>query len=171
MASGQFLLHGTFGRAIEIKACLAEAALLQSGKLSAADALTYRAQLQKLPPLAMVADHLGHGDRMLFLGFATELAQKQQPELEDMLLSISPVASPEFIIDLLNGQMSLIWSEGMRSLNNEWDRWVAVAATPLLPDAHNSSRNSNRNPGHSSRRSRRRTAVPLSPSEDDGWDG
>jgi hypothetical protein len=132
VASGPFLLHGTVGRAIEIKACLAEAALLQYGKLSAADALAYRAELQKLPPLPSVAHHLGHGDRLMILGFATELAQKQQPELEDMALSIAPFANPEFLIDLLTDQMTVIWSEGMRSLNKEWDRWVAVAATPRL---------------------------------------
>lgn len=132
IAGGPFLLHGTVARAIEIKACLADAALLQYGRLSAADALAYRDQLQKLPPLPSVAHYLDHGDRMLILGFATEQAQKQQPELEDMVLPWAAFASPDFLIALLTDQMTVIWTEGMRALNKEWDRWVAVAATPAV---------------------------------------
>jgi hypothetical protein len=131
VGSGLFLLNGAVGRAIEVKACLSEAALLQSGKLSAADAAAYRAELQKLPPLPSVAHQLGHGDRMLFLAFATELAHKQQPELEEMTLSLAPYASPDFLVPLLTDQMTVIWQSGMRTMNKEWDRWVAAVGTPI----------------------------------------
>jgi hypothetical protein len=132
VAGGPLLLHGAVGRAVEIKICLAEAALLQYGKLSAADALAYRTELQKLAPLPSVAQHMSHGDRMLILGFATELARQQQPELEDMVLSLAPFANPDLLVELLTDQMTIVWTEGIRAFHKEWDRWVAVTETPLL---------------------------------------
>lgn len=131
VGSGPFLIHGMLQRDIEFKACLADAALLQYGKLTAADAIAYRTELQKLPPIESAAHQLGHGERFMILGFATELAQRQQPELEELLLPIAPVGATEFFMAALTEAMKIIWDEGMRTLNKEWDRWVAAVATPI----------------------------------------
>ncbi|HET6323493.1 MAG TPA: hypothetical protein VFG04_02240 [Planctomycetaceae bacterium] len=131
VGNGPFLIHGALGRAIEIKTSIADMALLDPGQLSGADALAYRAELRKLPPLATVAQQLDQGERLLFLGFFTELAQKQQPELEEMVVSLAPLVSPDYLMQLLTDQMTVIWDEGLRVANQDWDRWVAAVRTPI----------------------------------------
>jgi hypothetical protein len=131
VASGPLLIHGTFGRSIEIGASLADAALLEYGNLSAGDALAYRDQLRKLPPLPSLAHHLDHGERLLFLGATADMARKQQPELEGMLYSWAPLVSPEFMQPMVTAQMNIIWDEALRTSRKEWDRWVAAVRTPI----------------------------------------
>ncbi len=135
IGSGPLLLHGTVSRSIEIKACFADAALLQDDQLPAAEALAYRDELEKLAPQPSVADQFDHGERIMFLGFASELAQKQQPELEGMMVdlgeALSPLADSELIVDIYDMQMTVVWNKGMRSANKEWDRWLAAIRTPI----------------------------------------
>jgi hypothetical protein len=135
IGGGPLMLHGAVSRSIEIKACFADAALLQDGHLSAAEALAYRDELEKLAPQPSMADQFDHGERIMLLGFSSELAEKQQPELEDMMVdmvqAMAPSADAEIIVPLLDDQMTAIWDEGMRSANKEWDRWLAAIRTPI----------------------------------------
>ncbi len=135
IGSGPLLMHGSVARSIEIKACIADAALLQAGQLSSAAALAYRDELEKLAPQPSVADQFDHGERIMLLGFSSELAEKQQPELEDMMerfgQALSPMADTELIVDIYDMQMTVVWNEGMRSANKEWDRWLAAIRTPI----------------------------------------
>ncbi len=135
IGSGPILLHGAVSRSIEIKTCFADAALLQSGQLSAAAALAYRDDLQKLAPQPSTADLFDGGERILLLGFASELAEHQQPELENMMAdlveALSPLADSEFVVDLYDIQMTLVWNQALRSANREWDRWLAAIRTPV----------------------------------------
>jgi hypothetical protein len=82
-----------------------------------------------------VADQFDHGERIMLLGFASELAQKQQPELEGMMVdlgeALSPLADSELIVDIYDMQMTVVWNKGMRSANKEWDRWLAAIRTPI----------------------------------------
>jgi hypothetical protein len=132
VGSGPFLIHGAVGRAIDHRASLADAALLESGKLTATNALAYRDELCRLPPLASVAHQLDQGERLMFLGFATDLARKQQPELNRMFSPVGVLfGNAELFLRVLAIQMTVLWDEALRAANRDWDRWVAAVRTPM----------------------------------------
>jgi hypothetical protein len=117
----------TYARNIEYRAVSAEMAMLERGKLSAAEARTYQAELRKLAPLPDVAAALDRGERLLFLAFATGLAEQQQPDLEELAQFLNPAVPADLLIDLVENQMGTVWDEGLRTANKDWDRWVATA--------------------------------------------
>ncbi len=135
VGSGPCLMHGLVGRTIDVKASLADAALLEPGTLNGADALAYRAELRKLPPLKSVAEELDTGERLLFLGFFTELVQQQQPELEDMFdklfLSLAPFGDSDRFMDLMTDLFTGLSDDAFDAANEDWNRWVAAVRTPI----------------------------------------
>jgi hypothetical protein len=132
---GPCLFHGSVGRSIEIKACLADVALLEPGRLNSAEAMAYRNELRKLPPLPSVAQLLDRGERLLFLSFLTELAQKQRPEFEelidDLFFSLVPFGDSDLFHDLMTDLMIAHWDDTLEAANADWDRWVAAVRAPI----------------------------------------
>jgi len=123
VGSGPCLMHVIVGLAIDEMATVGDLALLECGKLSATDVLAYRDELKKLPPLPNVADHLDQGERLTFLGFATELASKQQTQMDFGIEPFGKTALP-------TEQMRIIWNEALRAANKDWNRWVAAHRRP-----------------------------------------
>ena len=79
VGSGPALMDSWIGLDIENSALHGDSVLLQSGKLSAANALAYRDELRRLPPTPSVADHFDRGERLLLLAFMTETFRKWKP--------------------------------------------------------------------------------------------
>lgn len=120
------LMAGYVAAAIDDKASIADAALLEYGQLTAAEALAYRAELLNLPPLPSTAYDLEHGERLLFLGAITEMERNDQTKYEKLL---GPPGTPGF--EALTDRVRISWNEAMRTANREWDRWGAAWRQPL----------------------------------------
>jgi hypothetical protein len=121
--SGPLILDGLLGLAIDNLASRADAALIEFGQLGASDALAYRDELSKLPPLPKIADHVDRGERLLFLGFVTELARSNHSRIE------VPVLGPLNL--LVESEDADLWDETLKNANREWDRWTAAIRTPI----------------------------------------
>ena len=74
VGTGPVIIDRFLGLGIDDMAGRGDAALIEFGHLSAADALAYRDELAGLPPLPKIANCVDHGERLLFLGFVTDLA-------------------------------------------------------------------------------------------------
>jgi hypothetical protein len=123
VGSGPLVSNALVGLYIDDRATRAEAALLEFGKLSAADALAYRDQLRKLSPLPNVADRLDRGERFLFLTFATQTIRNFEGKLA-LIFFIPGVG------DLFMSRFTAVWDQTLRAANREWDKWVLAVRTP-----------------------------------------
>jgi hypothetical protein len=123
VGSGPLRWDAMVAHSIDDLATRGEAVLLEYGKLSAADALAYRDEVGKLPPLPSIADRLDHGERLIFLGSVCEIVRREQTKWA--LLFMIPILNDE-----LKSRFALVWDAALRAANRDWDRWVAAMRTP-----------------------------------------
>ena len=100
-----------------------DSVLLQSGKLSAADALAYRDELRRLRPAPSVADHFDRGERLLMLAFMTETFRNV--EAPWMKWTFIPL-----LHNALETRFAVVWDAALRGANTDWDRWARPLRTP-----------------------------------------
>jgi hypothetical protein len=74
------LVAALVGIAIDRAACQGDAALMQHGKLGAADALAYQRKLRTLPPLSVMADQLDYAERLAMLDALSVGVRAKQSE-------------------------------------------------------------------------------------------
>jgi hypothetical protein len=128
VGTGPIIIDRLLGLDIDDMASRADMALIEFGRLSAADALAYREQLAALPPLPKIANCVDHGERMLFLGFLTELARAGHARME------VPLLGPLNL--LLESDDAELWNRTLKSANQEWDHWTVVFRTPNPSERH-----------------------------------
>jgi hypothetical protein len=123
LGNGPALMDSWIGLDLENAAVRGDSVLLQSGKLSAADALAYRDELRRLPAVPSVADHFDRGDRLLLLAFMTETFRKV--EAPWMRWTLIPL-----LHNALESRFAVVWDEALRGANTDWDRWARALRSP-----------------------------------------
>jgi hypothetical protein len=123
LGSGPPLMDSWIGLDVENSALHGDSVLLQSGKLSAADAVAYRDELRRLPAAPSVADHFDRGERLLLLAFMTETFRKvEAPWLKWTFIPL--------LHNALETRFAVVWNEALRGANTDWDRWARALRTP-----------------------------------------
>ncbi|HEX4071731.1 MAG TPA: hypothetical protein VHX68_11185, partial [Planctomycetaceae bacterium] len=123
VGSGPALMDSWIGLDLENSALHGDSVLLQSGKLSAADALAYRDELRRLRPAPSVADHFDRGERLLLLAFMTETFRNV--EAPWMKWTFIPI-----LHNALKTRFAVVWNAALRGANTDWDRWARALRTP-----------------------------------------
>jgi hypothetical protein len=101
-----------------------DAALMEHGKLSAADALAYQAKLRALPPLPIVAEKFDRCERFIMLDQLHTTVRKamQEPRMDALARSDSS--------QLLLDRMAAYATGLLQAGNEEWDKWSSAARLP-----------------------------------------
>ena len=123
VGSGPPLMDSWIGLDLKNSALHGDSVLLQSGKLSAADALAYRDELRRLRPAPSVADHFDRGERLLMLAFMTETFRNV--EAPWMKWTFIPI-----LHNALKTRFAVVWNAALRGANTDWDRWARRLRTP-----------------------------------------
>jgi hypothetical protein len=122
LGSGSFWVDALIGLGLENSALHGDGVLLANGRLKAADALAYRDQLLRLPPVPSIADHLDRGERLLLLGFMTKTFRRvEAPWMKWTFICL--------LHDALASRFAVVWDAALRGANSEWDRWAGALRT------------------------------------------
>jgi hypothetical protein len=132
VCQGPLFIDFLTGVAIDGTACWGDRTLAQSGRLSAAQALSYRKKLLELPPLPKTSDKFDLGERVWLLDNIPLIARDGPGSVKD-LLTVIPGKKPS---ERLLSQFSSIsttdfdWDTVMRTSNSWFDRMVAAGRKP-----------------------------------------
>ena len=110
---------------IDRRACLGDAALLRSGKLSASDSLAYRDELRRLPPLPDVIEEVDDFQRLMLLDSAAAWQLKRYAQWQEGFEELQPEQ-----IDRLKE----MYDEILRVCNQGVDRFVKAGRLPTYSD-------------------------------------
>lgn len=128
VGQGPTLIEFLTGVAIESMAINAELRFLSETKPSAKMLAMYRKQLDRLPPLASVADKLDAAERSMGLDVIHRLARSRM-NLREL---IGDGTDDSLIMKLAEGTIALAvdWDEVLKPMNRWYDRIVTIAEKP-----------------------------------------
>jgi len=126
-----FLIPFFVANAIDAEALQGEAALIESGRLSAERALAYQQELRKLPPLAVVADVIERSERFAYLDAVSLLARERLTPSGALRLFVE---GPYKGFDNLFARRSALnWDDALVFGNAQFDNLVAAARQSTVP--------------------------------------
>jgi hypothetical protein len=129
VGSTSFIIGGLVGMAIEAIAFEGDVRLLESGRLSAADALAYQSQLRKLPPIPSMANQFDTSERFAFLDTICMLAQGKGLDAVSLPGEAKGQVSTSILRFLTNSGL-VNWNTVLVSANEEFDKTVKASRLP-----------------------------------------
>ncbi len=128
---GPTLTDALVGIAVDGMACRGDTALVQSGRLTAEQALKYRAELRKLAPLPRTVDKIDTAERFMFLDSVSGIARNIPQAIRQRYLGKGN-ALPKTTDQLLDWytRVAIDWDQILRMGNWYYDRAVEAARKP-----------------------------------------
>ena len=133
---GQTLIDALVGIALEAIACAGDQALIQSDRLSAAQARKIQEDLDKLSALPQIADKIDLAERFMFLDCVQVITRRGISTLNALSGEPSSRSTTgkmlQSVVDWL-GQVFIDWDLILRMGNSWFDRIVEALRLPTLP--------------------------------------
>jgi hypothetical protein len=126
-----FMIPALVAIAIDSIACQGDVQLMESGRLSAADALAYQQQLRQLAPLPSMANVIGTSERYEFLDTVSQLARERVAPADALGLLGSFFSKP--VEKAFSHRSAINWDDALVFGNQQFDKAVAAARRPTVP--------------------------------------
>ena len=125
VAKGATLVERLVGIAIDGIACGGDRVVALSGQVMTAQALRFRGDLEKLPPMPRMAEAIDTGERYLYLDSAIQFSRNTPGILEALEIPDDGRGLTKFLT-----KFAVDWNEPMRVGNLWYDKFVAADEKP-----------------------------------------
>jgi len=131
VSKGWTLVELLVGIAIDSIACQGDVAIAHHASLMTGQALKFRVDLEKLPPMTPVAEIIDEGERYVFLDSVTHLA-RNTPGVMEMLGADAD--GPGATLTKMLSKTLIDWNEPMKIGNHWYDRIAEVGRKPTFEE-------------------------------------